>query len=55
MLNLNSNVGGIPHQEAKIRVVAKLALNREKLEESKVPFLPDLFRFVACSFGLGVG
>ena len=55
VLNLNSDVGGIPHREANIRVDAKLALNRENHEESKVPLLADPFRFMACSFGLGVG
>ena len=39
MLNLNSDVGGIPHREANIRVDAKLALNRENHEESKGTFL----------------
>ena len=55
MLNLNSDDGGIPHREANIRVDAKLALNRENHEESKVLFLADPFRFMACSFGLGIG
>ena len=55
VLNLNSDVGGIPHREANIRVDAKLALNRENHEESKVPFLANPFRFMVCSFGLGVG
>ncbi|KHG15623.1 ferredoxin--nadp reductase [Gossypium arboreum] len=35
VLNLNSDVGGIPHWEANIRGDAKLALNRENHEESK--------------------
>ena len=39
VLNLNSDVGGIPHREASIRVDAKLALNRENHEESKGTFL----------------
>ena len=39
MLNLNSDVGGIPHREANIRVDGKLALNRENHEESKGTFL----------------
>ena len=39
VLNLNSDVGGIPHREANIRVDAKLALNRENHEESKGTFL----------------
>ena len=38
MLNLNSDVGRIPHREANIRVDAKLALNRENHEESKGTF-----------------
>ena len=39
VLNLNSDVGGIPHREANIRVDAKLALNIENHEESKDTFL----------------
>ena len=39
MLNLNFDVGGIPHREANIRGDAKLALNRENLEESRGTFL----------------
>ena len=38
MLNLNSDVGGIPHRAANIRVVAKLALNRGNHEESRGTF-----------------
>ena len=39
MLNLNSDVGGIPHREANIKVDGKLVLNRENHEESKGTFL----------------
>ena len=35
VLNLNSDVGGIPHREANIRVDTKLALNRGNHDESK--------------------
>ena len=38
VLNLNSNVGGIPHREANIRVDEKVALNRGNHEESKGTF-----------------
>ena len=39
VLNLNSDVGGIPHREANIRVDAKLVLNRGNHEESKGTFI----------------
>ena len=54
VLVLNSGDGGIPHREANIRVDGELALNRATMRRVGIPFLADPFRFVTCSFGLGV-
>ena len=53
VLVLNSGDGGIPHREANIRVDGELAIE-QTMRRVGTPFLADPFRFVTCSFGLGV-